>query len=160
MKNILFNVGVLLFQLAVTFTLLIVVYMLLAIMDSNFGIEGLLILTFVQPIMGLLLTIGVIAGSFIIGLPIRLNENIQAWWTTYNIAVIGIILGFSLMLISNMDFLQETVSYEEEGVVLNKNIPHAYTLYSGWCMLGFMCLHLFPSEKTKMKLMHFFNSIV
>ena len=160
MKNIIVNIGILFFQIAITFTLLLVVYMLLAIMDSDFGIEGLLILTFVQPIIGLLLTIGVIVGSFFVGLPIRLNENIQAWWTTNNIAVIGIILGFALMLISNMDFLQETVEYNEEGVVLKKNIPHAYMLYSGWCILGFMCLHLFPSEKLRMKMMHFFNSIV
>lgn len=160
MKNIIVNIGILFFQIAITFTLLLVVYMLLAIMDSDFGIEGLLILTFVQPIIGLLLTIGVIVGSFFVGLPIRLNENIQAWWTTNNIAVIGIILGFALMLISNMDFLQETVEYNEEGVVLKKNIPQAYMLYSGWCILGFMCLHLFPSEKLRMKMMHFFNSIV
>lgn len=160
MKSIIFNIGILVFQIIITFTLLLVVYMLLAIMDSDFGIEGLLILTFVQPIIGLMLTIGVIVGSFLVGLPIRLNKNIQTWWTTYNIAVIGIIFGCSLMLISNMNFLQEAVSYEEEGVMLNKNIPHAYTLYSGWCMLGFMCLHLFPSEKLKMKAMYFFNSIV
>jgi len=159
MKNIIFNICILFFQIILTFTLLLVVYMLFAIMDSDFGIEGLLILTFVQPIMGFMLTVGFIIMSLIVGLPIRMNKKIQRWWTNNNIAVIGITLGLILLLISNMNFLQQTIAYKEDGILLNKNIPNAYIVYSGWCILGFMCLHVFPSEKLKMKVMHFFNSI-
>jgi hypothetical protein len=156
MKDKIVDLCILFFQIASAFTGLLLLYMLLALMDSDFGIEGLFVLTFIQPVLGFFLTLTLISVSLVIGLPIRLNRRLQVCWVANNIAVMGIILGFILILISNMYFLQETIEYDGG----QKTIPNRCTLSAGWCIIGFMCLHVFPGEKFKMKMKHYLNSIV
>ena len=72
----------LVFQTVLTFIVIFCIYMVFALLDNDFGIDGLLGLFIFQPIIGIILSALTIIVCLTIGLPIRLHKKINYWWTT------------------------------------------------------------------------------
>jgi hypothetical protein len=128
--------------------------MVFALLDNDFGFDGLLGLFVFQPIFALILSGLTIFVCLIAGLPIRLNNKLNYWWTTnFYIAIIGTIFGLIFLFLSLLPALRETVTYDLDGQPALKQIPNAILSISGWLLTAFSLLHIYPprqlTEKAK-----------
>ena len=123
-----------------------------AILDSDFGVDGLFGLLIIQPIFGAVLSVLTIICCFIVGLPIRLNRNIKTWWIrNFYISIIATICGLILLFLAMIPLFTETVRTQVDGQETLKNIPHSFLSYTGWFLTAFATLHLFPPDSLKVK---------
>lgn len=141
-------------QIALTFIATFCIYMIFALLDNNFGIDGLFGLVTFQPIIAILLSLMTIFVCIIIGLPIRLNTKINYWWTTnFYIAIIGTVVGLIFLLLAFLPTFRETAPYELDGQPTLKEIPNSIFSITGWILTAFSLLHIYPprqlTEKTK-----------
>ena len=86
-----------LIQIGATFIVLMLTYMLFALIDYSSGINGFIGITFIQPIFAAIASFISIVFCFLLGLPIRLSNRINYWWTDHfylplTILFIGIVL--------------------------------------------------------------------
>ena len=135
------------FQLIMTFITLLVIYMIFALMDYQSGIDGFIGITIIQPIFGAVISILTIFICSIVGLPIRLHKRLNAWWINYfYISLIGIAIGIILIIISSLPYFKDSVTVNLDSRVTMKKIPNIAFLLSGWTLLAFSILHLYPPE--------------
>ena len=157
--NRVYNILTIIIQIVWTFILSFAIYMFFAILDTNFGIDGLFGLLIIQPIFGAILSILTIGVCLLVGLPIRLNKKINKWWTTnFYISIIGTVFGLALLMLALIPKFNETIKIQLDGQETLKNIPNYILSYTGWFMTAFMTLHFFPPEIIKRKIETILNS--
>jgi hypothetical protein len=133
-------------QLVLSFAVLFVVYIVLALLDfDEVGlVSGLGFLVF-QPIVGFFATVVTIFICFILGLPIRFNSRFGRWWKANPyVPVIGVIISFLLM---SLAFTQRFVVSRKvliNEVIMEKEVPNIFMIIAGWFILGFCLLHFYP----------------
>lgn len=133
-----------LLQTVVTFLVLLPLYMLLALFDYNDGIESFVGFV-VQPVIGLIVSFITILTCTLIGLPIRLSRAINDWWVRKPIIPIsGIVLASILITLSVLPGLSSTVTYMDGEYAITKETPNETMVITGWCLLAFAILHLYP----------------
>ncbi len=143
------------FQFLVTFIVTVSIYMIYALLDSNFGIDGLFGIIFIQPIMGVILTFLTIFVCTLFGLPIRLNKKLNNWWTkNFYISILGIVCGLSFLVIAFLPNLKDLVSSEIDGQLEVKSIPNSFFTLTGWFLTAFSFLHLYPPKQLTDKIIN------
>jgi len=128
--------------------------MFFALLDNDFGFDGLFGFIVFQPIFALILSGLTILVCLIAGLPIRLNSKLNYWWTTnFYIAIIGTVFGLTLLLLALLPIFREPVIYNLDGEPTLKQIPNSILSISGWLLTAFSLLHIYPprqlTEKAK-----------
>jgi hypothetical protein len=148
--RIILNLIVLGLQGIVTFITLLVIYMIFVLLDYQGGIDSFIGTTLFQPIIGGLISMVTIAICLLIGLPIRISDRINKWWTSRMwLSILGILVGLSLIVLSLLPSMTETITTTIEGEIIQKQIPNIGFATSGWFLTGFSLLHLFPPYKFK-----------
>ena len=139
----------LIFQLALTFIATFCIYMLFALLDNDFGIDGLFGLFIVQPIIGIILSVLTVIICLVVGLPIRLNKKLNHWWTTnFYISIIVAICGLILLFLALLLNFNETVTVITENRQEKlKQIPNSILSHIGWFLTAFSLLHIYPPRK-------------
>src|SRR5690606_2602474 len=99
-------------QIALTFIATFCIYMVFALLDSDFGFDGLFVLFVFYPFFAFILSVFTIFVCLVAGLPIRLNKKINYWWKkNLFIAIIGTVLGLIFLSVSLLPTFKETGSY-------------------------------------------------
>lgn len=128
------------------FVLTFIIYMVLTI-EQNFegGFDNIIGLAVIQPIMGAIICGLTILACLIVGLPIRLVNAINNWWTNhFAISVCGILLGIILIILSALPSFRETVKVVVDGIDRTKEIPNTNLGITGWFVTAFFALHIYP----------------
>lgn len=128
--------------------------MVFALLDNDYGFDGLFGLFVFQPIFALILSGLTILICLVVGLPIRLNSKLNYWWTTnFYIAIIGTIFGVIFLFLTLLPTFRETATYDLNGQPTLKQIPNSILAISGWLLTAFSLLHIYPprqlTEKAK-----------
>lgn len=145
-------------QIALTFIATFCIYMVFALLDSDFGFDGLFGLVIFQPIIAIILSVLTIFVCLIVGLPIRLNNKLNYWWTThFYISIIGTVIGLTLLLLALLPTFKETVTYDLDGVPTLKQIPNSTFSYIGWLLTAFSILHTYPPRQLTEKVRAIFT---
>ena len=135
---------VLFLQLGAAFFGGVLIYMLFAAMDSEFGADGLFTLL-LQLIFAVPLTLLTILLCLLVGLPIRMHKAVREWWMAhYYIPILGFVLGIVLFYISYLPQYTHTVSATIDGIAGSKSIPNPTIAITAWFITLFMLLHFFP----------------
>ena len=135
-------------QFKLAFVSTVCIYMVYAILDSNFGFDGLFGLIIFQPIIGAILSHFTIFVCSLIGLPIRMNKNLNHWWTThFYISLLGAVCGLIFLALAFLPNFQDTVTTQIDGQATIKNIPNSFLAYTGWFLTAFSFLHLYPPRQ-------------
>lgn len=157
-------IGLLILVVQTVFTLfaMVCVYMVFAILDSEFGLDGLVGLTIVQPILALILSSVTIFACLIVGLPIRISRKLTYWWMYFYVPFFMAFFGLTFLLLSLLPGLSETIHAEVAGQLTVKQVPNTVLCICGWFMTAFSLLHIFPSpqltEKAKVIFQHVFKT--
>jgi hypothetical protein len=139
-------------QAKIAFMVTVCIYMLLALLDSEGGIDGFVGLVFCLFIAAFLSALTIIL-CFIVGLPLRLNKSIYKWWTDhFYISIILTIIGLLLLFLSLTPQYIDTVTIQIDGQNKLKQIPDSIFSITGWFLTAFATLHLFPPNKLKDKI--------
>ncbi|WP_460758920.1 hypothetical protein [Niabella terrae] len=138
-------------QMALTFIGPFCIYMVFALLDSDFGFDGLFGFVTVQPIIAIILSGLTIFDCLNVGLPIRLNNKANHWWiTNFYIAIIGTVFGLIFLFLSFLPTFSETVTYDLDGRPTSKQIPNSIFAISGWILTGFSLPHIYlPRQPTE-----------
>lgn len=136
------------FQIALTFIATFSIYMVFALHDSDFGIDGLFGLVIFQPIMAIILSGLTTFVCLILGLPIRLNNKLNYWWTSnFYISIIGAICGLTFLFLALLPTFSETIAYDLDGEPILKQIPNSIFSIIGWLLTTFFLLHIYPPRQ-------------
>lgn len=152
------------FQVALTFIATFCIYMVFALLDNEFGFDGLFGLFIIQPLIAVIISSLTILICLLLGLPIRLNKKINYWWTTnFYVSIIGAFVGLILLYLASLTNFRETVSTNIDGQEMIKQIPNSTLTYIGWILTTFSILHSFPPrrliEKIKTLIHRVFKSL-
>lgn len=148
MRKIIFGSLILAVQIFVTFIVLCSIYMFFALLDNEWGIDGMFGLFFIQPIYAIIFSGLTIMISLLVGLPIRLIPKYNDWWRRcYYISISGIIIGIVLLIISLTPAFQNTFILIENGIERIKYIPNIVLAVSGWFLTAFFLLHFYFPQK-------------
>ncbi|MBN7812157.1 hypothetical protein J0A68_14485 [Algoriphagus sp. H41] len=135
-------------QIVLTFILTFCIYMVFALLDSDFGFEGIFGLIVFQPIIAVILSGLTIFVCIIVGLPIRLNRKVNIWWTTnFYVPIIGVIFGLTFLFFALLPPFYETVVYELDGGSTVKKIPNSTFTFIGWLLTAFCLLHIYAPRQ-------------
>jgi len=133
-------------QIVLTFIAIFCVYMFFALLDNDFGFDGLFGLFIIQPIIGIILSLLTIIVCLTLGLPIRLNKKINHWWATnFYVSIIGTVIGLILLFLALLPNFNETVIINEQETF--KQIPNSTLSYVGWFLTAFSLLHIYPPRQ-------------
>ena len=147
-------------QITLTFIATFCIYMVFALLDSDFGFDGLFGLIIFQPIIAIILSGLTIFVCLIVGLPIRLNSKLNYWWTTnFYIAIIGTIIGLTFLFLALLPTFRETATYELDGQPNIKTIPNSILSISGWLLTAFSLLHIYPPRQLTEKVKSVFEKV-
>ena len=136
------------FQIALTFIVSFCIYMVLALLDCEFGVDGLFGILIFQPIMAVVLSSLSMFMCFLVGLPIRLNRKINHWWTThFYVSFIGVAMGVALLILSMLPSFRNTVVLNMLAQETVKQIPNITLAVWGWIVMVFCCLHVYPPRQ-------------
>lgn len=145
-------------QIALTFIATFCIYMVFAFLDSNFGFDGLFGLVIFQPILAVILSGLTIFVCLILGLPIRLNNKLNYWWTTnFYIPIIGTTIGLTFLFLALLPPFNETVTYDLDGELTLKQIPNSILSITGWLLTAFSILHIYPPRQLTERAKDFFQ---
>lgn len=145
-------------QIALTFIATFCIYMVFALLDNDFGFDGLFGLVIFQPIIAIILSGLTIFCCLIVGLPIRLNNKLNYWWTTnFYVSIIGTIIGLTFLFLALLPTFSETVIYDLDGLATSKQIPNSTFSYIGWLLTAFSILHTYPPRQLTERAKDFFQ---
>jgi hypothetical protein len=129
----------------ITFVALIVIYMIFVLLDYQGGIDSFIGTTLFQPIIGGLISIATIAICLLVGLPIRIRDRINTWWTKRIwLSMLATLAGLFLFVLSLLPSMMKTINVTIEDEIIQKQIPNIGLATAGWFLTGFSLLHLFP----------------
>jgi hypothetical protein len=145
--KIVFKLFILGLQVAFAFCLLMLVYMVFAVISYQGGVDGMLGMATVQPLMGILFSLITIAACYFAGLPIRLIKALNIWWKRHQlIPVIGLVIAVVILLrmIAVYSKIKLTDYSIEDDYVVN-----LYLVATGWFLMAFCALHIYPASIIK-----------
>lgn len=132
-------------QIALTFTATCCIYMIFALLDNDFGFDGLFGLFTVQPIIAIIFSGLTIFICLILGLPIRLNNKLNYWWTThFYVSIIGTVFGLTFLFLALLPTFRETVTTDLDGQQTLKQVPNTAFAIIGWFVTAFSLIHIYP----------------
>ena len=135
--------------------------MIFGLIDSDSGLENYFGLFIIQPIFAILISGITIFLCLIIGLPIRLNSKMNNWIRNhFYVSLIGLLLGFALLLFAFIPNLKENISYQTEDGEAIKEIPNIFCSISGWIVVTFSLVHSYPPKQLTDKLQNLFNKSI
>jgi hypothetical protein len=147
-------------QIALTFIATFCIYMIFALLDNDFGFDGLFGLVIFQPFFAIILSSLTIFCCLIIGLPIRLNKKVNYWWTTkFYIAIIGTLCGLTMLILAILPQFQETLKIYISEDETSKQIPNSTLSYVGWFLTAFSILHTYPPRQLTEKIKSHFKKV-
>jgi len=155
-----FDIVVIGIQLGLTFTVLVCLYMVFAILDYQGGFDSFIGMVIFQPIMAALLSGLTIICCMTVGFPIRLIKNLNEWWTRhFYVAFILSLVGLTLIGLSlTPQFIEETtISTDEMEIV--KSLPNFGLIITGWFVTAFSILHIYPPHSLKVKAQHILTEL-
>jgi hypothetical protein len=83
--------------------------------------------------------------TFLIGLPIRIIPNLYQWWTRNPIInILALLVGLSLMFFYSKSFFNGESVSGPSGVSSTLIVGDPYQVLTGWFLLTFSLLHLYP----------------
>lgn len=139
---------ILAFQITFTFILTFFTYMVFALLDSDFGIDGLFGLFIIQPVIGIIISLLTIIFCLVIGLPIRVNNRLNNWWkTNYYLSIIGVIIGLICIYAALLPIFGKEIAPSFEPGVGIKHIPNVKLVVIGWFLMTFSSLHIYPPRQ-------------
>lgn len=145
--KIVFNLIILIIQIFISFVMLFSIYMLFALLDNDFGFDELFGLVIIQPILAIIFSVITIFVCLLFGLPIRLNSKINDWYRKhFYISIIGLFLGIIMLILAFIPSFKEFVNYEFDGKFILKEIPNLFCSISGWFLIAFSALHIYPPK--------------
>jgi hypothetical protein len=146
--NRLKSVLTILFQIFISYSVLLTVYFVYALSDiDDLGFYTLVGFLLFQPLFAFLLVTLTIVIGILIGLPIRLNYRVRVWWYTKPlISIFGAAIGLILLGSALLPFLREIKQINIDGVIHSKQIPNLSLAVSGWFITAFCLLHFFPES--------------
>ena len=138
------------FQITMAFITAFCIYMGLAVIESEFGFDGLVVLFVFQPIGAVIVSGLTILLCLIVGLPIRLNKKINHWWTTnFYMPIIGTVVGLSLTILAILPYNEKTIPATIDGEEVLRQIPDPTFAICGWLLTIFCILHTYlPRQLT------------
>ena len=155
------NILILGVQIVATFVATIFIYMIFALLDNDFGMDGLFGLFIFQPIFAIIVSSFTILICLLIGLPIRLNSTINYWWTTnFYVSIIGIIVGLALLILATFENFRETISTNIDEQLILKQIPNLPLIYIGWLLTAFSILHTYPPKPLIKRIRTAFHRVI
>lgn len=132
-------------QGTITFITLMVIYMMLVLLDYQGGVDGFIGIALFQPIIGGIISLVTIGICLVIGLPIRLSNTINAWWTKRIwLSILGSVIGLFLLIISLLPSMMETIDTTFENEIVQRQTPNLGFAAAGWFLICFSLLHTFP----------------
>lgn len=151
-------------QVMVTFAALLAIYMALAILDYQGGFDNFIGIALFQPVMGALISVITIAICIVIGLPLRLSDQIHEWWSARMwLALAGVVTGTSFIIISLLPSMTSIAKQSLDGEAIESTVPHAGFALAGWFLVAFSLLHLFPPagirKKAEQWILHLANNV-
>ena len=133
-----------------TLITLMVIYMIFVLLDYQGGIDSIIGTSLLQPIIGGVISIITIGICFLIGLPIRLSDRINIWWTKRIwLAISGIFIGLTLLSLSLLPSMMEMINTTIDDEVMQRRIPDFRFATTGWFLIAFSLLHLYPPYQLK-----------
>ncbi len=134
--------------------------MVFALLDSDFGFDGLFGLVIFQPIIAIIISGLTIFVCLIVGLPIRLNNKLNFWWTTnFFVSIIGTIIGLTFLVLALLPTFSEAATYDLDGVPTLKQVPNSTFSYIGWLLTAFSILHTYPPRQLTEKIKSIFEKV-
>ena len=120
-------------QVAVTFVVLCFLYMVFALLDNDFGLDGLVGLFVFQPIFAVIFSGLTIFVCLLVGLPIRLNRKINCRWRAhFFVPIVGAVLGLLFLFLSLLPAFTETATIDRgDGEPVSKQIPNSIFIVTG-----------------------------
>lgn len=101
-------------QLVITFSVSTFTYAVIALLENEGGIDGMIEFLFSLVIAWFLSWLNILI-VFIIGLPIRINYKIFKWWTSHPYIPISlIIIGFILLFLSTTTYFESIITLKNE----------------------------------------------
>ncbi|HWJ26723.1 MAG TPA: hypothetical protein VNS32_09275 [Flavisolibacter sp.] len=137
----------LLFQLFVTYAVLLIVYLYYAQFDIDDNNDNPFAFFLFQPIFGFIVSSITVAACLIVGLPIRLIKRLKQWWYTKPvIPLLGVAIGLVLLLLAFYPACQETWKVVIDGEPTQKQVPNIVLSRTGWFVTAFFLLHFYPQS--------------
>jgi hypothetical protein len=143
--RIILNLIILGLQGISTFIALVVIYMTFVLIDYQGGSDVFIGSTLIQPVFGGLISVMTIGVCLLVGLPIRISNRINCWWAErFWLSILGVLLGLSLIIVSVLPSMTETINATIENEIIKKQIPNLVVATTGWFLTAFSLLHVFP----------------
>jgi len=156
--NRILKILVLLLQVTTAFAVGVFIYMLFAILDSDWGLDGVVGLLF-QFIWAAIVSLITIMMCLLVGLPIRLNRALREWWGDHSYIPMALFLVGLLMLgLSLLPRFMESMTVDEGSFPRLKQVPNMVLALSGWFSCSFALLHIFPPQRWVESLSTFFQA--
>ncbi|MGV3638236.1 MAG: hypothetical protein ACO1NQ_11405, partial [Flavobacteriales bacterium] len=135
-------------QCIVAYVLAVFIYMLLAVLDSDLGFDGLVSLVTIGLISAMFFSALSVGVCLVVGLPIRYFSPLRQWWRRqYWLAPLIGIAGLGIILFSILPANLEWVKIPGDPEGREKLIPPLPFVLTGWFASIFGVLHTFlPSR--------------
>lgn len=156
--NRIIKTATILFQVGLTIGTTFILYMVFAMFEYQGGIINFVGLTLFQPVIAIILSFLTIIICGLIGLPIRLNNQLNIWWRTH--FYISILLGLAGLLaciISLTPGFVEEITYRMDGIDMTQTVPNQILSITGWFLVAIGSLHTYPPKFIQDKLEYIFN---
>ncbi|KAB1155921.1 hypothetical protein F7018_11470 [Tenacibaculum aiptasiae] len=139
-------------QLGTTFILTVCIYMAFAILDYESGFDSFIGLALFQSAFAIILSILTIFCCLILGLPIRLINKLNNWWTKhFYFAILLTFVGLILLGLSLTPNFTETTTITRNELKVTKKIPNSGLVITGWILTAFSTLHIYPPNQLTSK---------
>ncbi|GAA4385065.1 hypothetical protein [Hymenobacter koreensis] len=140
--QLLYRMLVLIGQLTLSFSVGCFVYMLFALLDFEGGFPAFLGMVTFHPLMAVVLVSATMMVGLLAGLPLRFNNALRRWWVRHFAVQAGLIALGLVLLIGAVVFPEtRSVDPAELGIKL---VPNLTLAISGWLLLIFGLLHVYP----------------
>jgi len=137
------------------------VFMIFALFDYKGGVANFIGMALFQPIAALIAAGLTIIFCLIIGLPIRMNKQLNIWWRkNFYVSLILTFIGISFCAVSLVPQFMEEITYSMEGMDFEDSVPNRLLSLVGWFFLSFGTLHLFPPYELQQKLENIISSVL
>ncbi len=150
------SIVVIIFQVGLTLMTSFIMYMVLAVLDYQGGIDNFIGLALFHPILAILFSLLTVVVCGLPGLFIRLNHKLNIWWRThFYFSILTGFIGFLACIMSFMPGFAEDLIYQSDGMDMVKTVPNTMLFIFGWFMLAFGILHTYPPKYIQDKLERF-----
>ncbi|MES2389592.1 MAG: hypothetical protein V4543_16425 [Bacteroidota bacterium] len=138
-------------QMASAFVVFMCIFMSLALLDYQSGIDGLLSILVFQPVMGAIFSLPILLLCLVVGLPLRFVQGLNYWWRThFYLSFFGILIGTAIVVLACLPGFTETFTVVREGVDVSEQHPDTYLSISGTVTAVFFTMHQYlPRQLTE-----------